>query len=45
MADIVSSSWHENTMNISEMSYDEYCIFAFGKDVDELREESKLPKE
>lgn len=45
MADIVSSSWNENTMNISEMSYDEYCILAFGKDVDELREESKPLKE
>lgn len=41
MADIVSSSWNETTIKISEMSYDEYCILAFGKDADELREESK----
>lgn len=38
-------SWNEDIIDISEMSYDEYCILAFGKDVDELREKSKSSRE
>lgn len=37
MATLVSEEYEP--VSVSKMSYDEFCIAAFGKDVEELRKE------